>query len=62
MFKKHNHSFNIDISNLHNMNSNFSSVNTSTRIVGNKKITRIEKTVQTPTGSQTTVEEKIELI
>ena len=28
---------NIDISNLHNTNSNFSSVNTSTRIIGNKK-------------------------
>tara|TARA_B110000114_G_C14972736_1_gene349146 strand:+ start:114 stop:554 length:441 start_codon:yes stop_codon:yes gene_type:complete len=62
MFKHHNHSFNIDISNLHNMNSNFSSVNTSTRIIGNKKITRTEKTVQTPNGTQTTVEEKIEMI
>tara|TARA_B100001559_G_scaffold264940_1_gene230930 strand:- start:505 stop:945 length:441 start_codon:yes stop_codon:yes gene_type:complete len=62
IFKQHHHSFNIDISNLHNMNSNFSSVNTSTRIVGNKKITRIEKTVQTPNGTQTTVEEKIEII
>ncbi len=62
IFKQHHHSFNIDISNFHNMNSNFSSVNTSTRIVGNKKITRIEKTVQTPNGTQTTVEEKIEMI
>ena len=62
MFKQRHHSFNIDISNLHNMNSNFSSVNTSTRIIGNKKITRIEKTVQTPNGTQTTVEEKIEMI
>ena len=61
MFKQH-HSFNIDISNFHNMNSNFSSINTSTRIIGNKKITRIEKTVQTPNGTQTTVEEKIEII
>jgi len=61
IFKQH-HSFNIDISNLHNTNSNFSSVNTSTRIIGNKKITRIEKTVQTPNGTQTTVEEKIEII
>ena len=61
MFKQH-HSFNIDISNLHNMNSNFSSENTSTRIIGNKKITRIEKTIQTPNGTQTTVEEKIEII
>ena len=62
MFKQHNHSFNIDISNLHNMNSNFSSVNTTTRIIGNKKITRIEKTVQTSNGTQTTIEEKIEII
>ena len=62
MFKQHHHSFNIDISNFHNMNSNFSSVNTSTRIIGNRKITRIEKTVQTPNGNQTTVEEKIEMI
>ena len=62
IFKQQHHSFNIDISNLHNMNSNFSSVNTSTRIIGNKKITRIEKTVQTPNGTQTTVEEKIEMI
>lgn len=62
IFKHQHHSFNIDISNLHNMNSNFSSVNTTTRIIGNKKITRIEKTVQTPNGTQTTVEEKIEMI
>ena len=62
IFKHQHHSFNIDISNFHNMNSNFSSVNTSTRIVGNKKITRIEKTVKTPNGTQTTVEERIEMI
>ena len=62
MFKQQHHSFNIDISNVHNMNSNFSSENTSTRIIGNKKITRIEKTIQTPNGTQTTVEEKIEII
>lgn len=52
-------SFHINIS---NMSSNFNSVNTSTQIIGNKKITRIEKTVKTPQGMQTTVEEKIELI
>ena len=62
IFNHHHHSFNIDINNFHNINSNFSSVNTSTRIIGNKKITRIEKTVQTPNGTQTTVEEKIEII
>ena len=61
IFKQH-HSFNIDISNLHNMTSNITSINTSTQIIGNKKITRIEKTIQTPNGTQTTVEEKIELI
>tara|TARA_Y100000589_G_C26724756_1_gene455217 strand:+ start:42 stop:479 length:438 start_codon:yes stop_codon:yes gene_type:complete len=59
---KQQHSFNIDISNLHNMTSNITSINTSTQIIGNKKITRIEKTIQTPNGTQTTVEEKIELI
>ena len=36
--------------------------NTSTQIIGNKKITRIEKTQNTPNGTQTTVEEHIEII
>lgn len=59
MFNNHHSSFNIDISNL---NSSFTSVNTSTQIVGNKKITRIEKTINTPNGVQTTVEESISYI
>ena len=62
IFKQQHHSFNIDISNLHNMTSNMTSINTSTRIIGNKKITRIEKIIQTSNGTQTTVEEKIEMI
>ena len=62
IFKQQQHSFNIDISNLHNMTSNMTSINTSTRIIGNKKITRIEKIIQTSNGTQTTVEEKIEMI
>ena len=59
MFNNHHSSFNIDLSNL---NSSFTSVNTSTQIVGNKKITRIEKTINTPNGVQTTVEESISYI
>tara|TARA_B100001559_G_scaffold298468_1_gene283000 strand:+ start:185 stop:616 length:432 start_codon:yes stop_codon:yes gene_type:complete len=59
IFKQHHHSFDI---NVNSFSSNFSSVSTSTRIVGNQKITRTEKTIQTPNGTQTTVEEKIETI
>ena len=60
-------SFNIDINNISkinniNTNTNFTSTNTSTQIIGNKKITRIEKTIKTKNGSQTTVEDKIEFI
>jgi len=51
-----------NLHNLHNMGSNFTSVNTSTQIIGNKKITRVEKKIQTPNGVQTTVEEKVEMI
>ena len=64
MFNKKN-VFHVNINNLHNlhnMGSNFTSVNTSTRIIGNKKITRVEKKIQTPNGIQTTVEEKVEMI
>ena len=61
IFKNHHTHININLSNL-NSNSNFSSTNTSTQIIGNKKITRIEKTIQTTNGTQTTVEEKIEII
>jgi len=59
MFNNQHSSFNIDISNL---NSSFTSVNTSTQIIGNKKITRVEKTINTPNGIQTTVEESISYI
>jgi|TARA_Y100000816_G_C26089928_1_gene575828 DnaJ-class molecular chaperone len=59
MFNNHHSSFNIDLSNL---NSSFTSVNTSTQIIGNKKITRVEKTINTPNGVQTTVEESISYI
>ena len=52
MFNNHHSSFNIDLSNL---NSSFTSVNTSTQIIGNKKITRVEKTINTHNGVQTTV-------
>ena len=51
-----------NLHNLHNMGSNFTSVNTSTQIIGNKKITRVEKKIQTPNGVQTTIEEKVEMI
>tara|TARA_Y100000389_G_C17034959_1_gene305281 strand:- start:74 stop:511 length:438 start_codon:yes stop_codon:yes gene_type:complete len=61
IFKNHHTHININLSNL-NSNSNFSSTNTSTQIIGNKKITRIEKTIQTTNGTQTTVEEKIETV
>lgn len=61
IFKNHNTHININFGNL-NSNTNFSSTNTSTQIIGNKKITRIEKTVRTSNGTQTTVEEKIEII
>ena len=59
IFKQHHHSFDI---NVNSFSSNYSSISTSTRIVGNQKITRTEKTIQTPNGTQTTVEEKIETI
>ena len=61
IFKNHNTTFNIDINKI-NTHTNFSSINTSTQIIGNKKITRIEKTIQTGNNKQTTVEEKIEYI
>ena len=57
IFRNHNTTININ-----NVNTNFTSVNTSTQIIGNKKITRIEKTVKNGNNTQTTVEEKIEYI
>ena len=63
IFKQHQHSFNdININSHFSVNSNFSSVNTTTRIVGNHKITRIEKTIKTLNGIQTTIEEKFQTI
>lgn len=61
IFKNHNTHININLSNL-NSNTNFSSTNTTTKIIGNQKITRIEKTINTPNGTHITVEEKIEII
>tara|TARA_B100001250_G_scaffold411327_1_gene439715 strand:+ start:186 stop:629 length:444 start_codon:yes stop_codon:yes gene_type:complete len=63
IFKHHHQTFNdININSHISVNSNFSSVNTSTQIIGNQKITRIEKTIKTPNGVQTIIEEKIETI
>jgi len=59
IFRNHNTKININISNI---NTNFSSTNTSTQIIGNKKITKIQKTLKTENGTQTVVEEKIEYI
>ena len=53
--------FNININDVSSVNIG-TSINTSTQIIGNKKITRIEKTETTPHGTTTTVEEKIEFI
>jgi len=58
--------FDININGFSNINLDMniqgSSINTSTQIINNKKITRIEKTIHTPNGVQTTVEEHIEYI
>ena len=59
IFRNHNTTINI---NLNNINTNFSSTNTSTQIIGNKKITRTQKTTKTENGTRTTVEEKVEYI
>ena len=53
-------SFNTDINLSHC--SMGSSINTTTQIINNKKITRIEKIERTPNGTKRTVEEKIEII
>ena len=59
-----NHRTTVNINNISNINThtNFSSIITSTQIIGNKKITRIEKTVKNGNNTQTTIEEKIEYI
>ena len=64
IFKNHNTHININLNNLNNLNSstNFSSTNTTTKIIGNQKIIRIEKTIKTSNGTHITVEEKIENI
>ena len=56
-----NNEFNININNLSNVTVG-TSINTTTHIMGNKKITRIEKTERTANGIQTTIEEKIQII
>ena len=56
-----NNEFNININKFSNT-SIATSINTTTRIIGNKKITRTEKTEKTANGTATTVEEKIEII
>ena len=65
LFNK-NSMFDININDFNNFNnfqnSHSTQINTSTQIIGNKKITRIEKTQNTPNGTQTTVEEHIEII
>ena len=61
IFKTSHSNININLSNF-NSGHNFTSVNTSTQIIGNKKITRTEKTIQTSNGVQTTVEENVEYL
>ena len=56
-----NNEFNININNFSNT-SITTSINTTTRIIGNKKIIKTEKIEKTANGIQTTVEEKIETI
>tara|TARA_B000000565_G_C23736425_1_gene359212 strand:+ start:217 stop:648 length:432 start_codon:yes stop_codon:yes gene_type:complete len=58
IFSNNHNIFDININNF----SSFNSTNTSTKIIGNKKIIRIEKTTNTPNGIHTTVEERIEII
>ena len=67
IFSHSNNIFDINInnfSNIHNLsNQSFSSsINTTTQIIGNQKITRIEKTEHTPNGNITTIEEHIQMI
>tara|TARA_Y100000741_G_scaffold314750_1_gene260306 strand:+ start:299 stop:739 length:441 start_codon:yes stop_codon:yes gene_type:complete len=61
IFTNHNNIFDININNMNNFSS-FNSTNTTTQIIGNKKIIRIEKTMNTPNGVHRTVEERIEII
>ena len=61
IFNHSNNIFDININNLSNQSFS-SSINTTTQIIGNQKITRIQKTQSTPNGNITTVEEHIEII
>lgn len=63
--------FDININGLSNINISHSniqsnihstSINTTTQIINNKKITKIQKTIQTPNGTQTIIEEHTETI
>tara|TARA_B110001450_G_C17273517_1_gene340518 strand:- start:58 stop:534 length:477 start_codon:yes stop_codon:yes gene_type:complete len=56
-----NNNFDININNLSSQCTG-TSINTSTTIHGNKKITRIQKTQNTPNGPITSIEERIEII
>ena len=56
-----NNGLNVNINNFSNT-SVVTSINTTTHIMGNKKITRIEKTEKTANGTRTSVQEKIETI
>ena len=64
-FNPHNDNiFDININgfNLGNAQVHSTSINTTTQIINNKKITKITKTIHTPNGVQTIVEEKTEYI
>ena len=61
IFSNHNSIFDIHINNMNSF-SNFTSTNTTTQIIGNKKIIRIEKTINTQNGVHKSVEERIEII
>lgn len=55
--------FHININDFSNINIGIgTSINTTTQIIGNQKITRIEKTETTANGTITSIEEKIEII
>ena len=61
IFDMNNNLFDININNYNNTQLS-QSINTSTKIIGNKKITRIEKIIHTSNGTQTIIEEKTEII
>lgn len=58
IFKQNNNSFNI---NINNMNSS-TMTTVSTEIIGNKKIITTKTIIKTPTGTKTTIQQKVELI